>query len=196
MSIKPLLTALLLAVSPGALALNLVYNPDFDADTSGWSLAPQAGGGAYRDSYFGSPDAGTLRLDAYNTGNIAEAWQCVDLHAWTNMKLDVVLRFAQNTFAGTGFYEFKLDVQDAADCLGNTLTTIYVNGFGNPVAGTNGSTWTEAGVYGTDLPAGTLSGKLYFGVAAGSAGTSGFMLDHVQVGPLEEIFRDGIEIPN
>lgn len=193
MFIKPLIAALLLAASPGAFALNLVYNPDFDTSLDGWSVSVQAGGGAYRESYFGSPDSGTLRLDAYNFGNIAEAWQCVDLHAWTDMKLDVVLRFAQNTFAGTGFYQFKLDVQDAADCGGNTLTTIYINGFGDPVPGANGSTWTESSVYGTDLPGGTLSGKLYFGVAAGAAGTSGFMIDHVQVGPLEEIFRETFE---
>jgi hypothetical protein len=182
------------AISPSAFALNLVTNPDFDQDLSGWATSAQSGGGAYRDYFFGSPDGGTLRLDATNTGSIAEAWQCVDLHAWTNMKLDVGVRLAKNSLAGTGYYGGELDIQDASGCGGNTLMTITINDIGNPVAGTNASTWTDAGVYGTDLPAGALSGKLYFGVAAGVAGASAFMIDHVQVGPLEEIFRDTFEV--
>ena len=83
--------AMLLAASPGAFAINMVYNPDFDSNLDGWTLAPQTGGGVYRDFYFGSPIGGTLRLDATSDGAIAEAKQCVDIHKWVT--IDFALRY-------------------------------------------------------------------------------------------------------
>jgi hypothetical protein len=73
--LRKAIAALLIAASPGAFALNLVTNPDFDFDLAGWT---HAGAGAYRDFSFGSPDNGTLRLDALSNGATAEG-DCLTL---------------------------------------------------------------------------------------------------------------------
>jgi len=49
--LRKAIALLLIAASPGAFALNLVSNPDFDHDLSGWTVS----GGAYRESFFASP---------------------------------------------------------------------------------------------------------------------------------------------
>jgi len=190
MSARFLVAALLLAASPGAFALNLVYNPDFDSNADGWTLSTQTGGGAYRDSYFGSPNGGALRLDATSFTAIAGATQCVDVHSWTT--IDFALRYFAN-YVG-GYHQLKLDIYDAPGCTGNVLDTLYPNeGAAVAVDGIPATGWYEAGDYGFVLAPGSMSAQIDLGVAGTPTTISGYMIDHVQVGPLEEIFRDGFE---
>jgi hypothetical protein len=181
---------LLVAAAPGAFALNLVYNPDFNTDTSGWTLLPQAGGSAYRDFSFSSPGPGVLRLDAYGNGAIAEARQCVDIHKWTT--IDFSLHYFPN--ATQGYHEFKLDVYDAAGCTGNVLDSLYpIEAAAVPVDGYPATGWLEAGDYGYTLPSGALSARLDLADAGTVAGNASYLIDHVQVGPLDVIFADDFE---
>jgi hypothetical protein len=170
----------------------MVYNPDFDSDTSGWTLLPQSGGGVYRDFSFGSPDNGTLRLDSFSNGAIAEASQCVDIHKWTLTGIDFVLRYFAN--ASAGFHQFKLDIYDAAGCGGNVLDTLYpIEGAAVPVSGTPATGWLEAGDYGYALPPGALSARVDVNDAGTASGSASYFIDHVQVGPLDVIFVDDFE---
>src|SRR5689334_12198529 len=102
MPIRPRIAvaAILIAASPGAFAINMVQNPDFDVDLSDWTV----GAGGYRDFGCGSPDTGTLRLDALSNGATATAGQCVDIHKWVT--LDFALRYLVNVSGG--FHQFKL----------------------------------------------------------------------------------------
>ena len=187
MSAKLFVAALLLAMSSGASAIDMVYNPDFDTNADGWTLLPP--GGAYRDFSFGSPDTGTLRLDALSIGATAEATQCVDIHRWTQTGIDFALRYFPN--APQGFHEFKLDIYDAGGCGGNLLDTLYpIEGAAVPVSGTPATGWLEAGFYGYALPPGATSARVDFAVAGTVAGNASYMIDHVQVGPLDVIFVD------
>jgi len=100
--------------------------------------------------------------------------------------------------AGTGSYAFGVDLYDAADCRGNLLAGIALEPVGNPVGGSNGSTWIDADLPGIALPAGATSARIYFSVSAslpGMPGVAGFLVDHVQVGPREIIFADGFGDP-
>lgn len=188
---RKIFAILILVSSPGAFAIDVVSNPDFDSDTNGWTLL-SAGGSAYRDCCFGSPTTGTLRLDANFNGATAEARQCVDLHKWTQTGLDFALRYFPNS--PWGFHEFKLEIYDAAGCGGNLLDTLYpIEGAAVPVSGTPDTGWLEAGFYNYALPAGALSARLDFGVAGTAAGNASYLIDHVQVGPLDVIFADDFE---
>ena len=188
--LRKIVAVLLVAASPEAFALNLVYNADFATDTSGWTLLPQAGGSAYRDFSFGSPGSGVLRLDAYSNGAIAEAVQCVDIHKWTT--IDFSLRYFPN--AAQGYHEFKLDIYDAAGCTGSKLDSLYpIEAAAVPVDGVPATGWLEAGDYGYLLPPGSMSARLDLADAGTAAGNASYLIDHVQVGPLDVIFADDFE---
>jgi hypothetical protein len=188
--LRQIFAAVLIAASPWAFAINMVQNPDFDAGTTPWTLAPQSGGSVYRDCCFGSPDTGTLRLDAFSDGAIAEASQCVDIHKWVT--LDFALRYFAN--ASSGFHQFKLDIYDAADCGGTNLATLYPNeGAGVPVGGSPSSGWIEAGDYGYVLPVGAISALVDVSAAGTASGSASYFVDHVQVGPLDVIFVDNFD---
>ena len=190
MSIKSLLASLLLGASPGAFAINLTYNPDFDTNLDGWTLLPQSGGGVYRDFSFGSPDTGTLRLDALSNGAIAEIRQCVDIHKW--LTIDFALRYFANVTGG--FHEFKLDIYDAAGCTGNILDTLYPSeGGAVAVDGTPSTGWLEAGDYGYVLKPGAVTARIDLATAGTPAGNAGYLIDHVQVGPLDVVFVDNYD---
>jgi hypothetical protein len=192
--LRKAIAVLLIAISPGAFAINLVANPDFDHDLSGWDVS----GGPYRESFFGSPAGGTLRMDGYSYGVVEVATQCVDVHRWT--KIDFVLRYFVNLLYGSGTHMFSIDVYDAADCGGNKLTPSPISpneaaavaiSDGNPSSG-----WLEAGAYDIALPPGSTSALITFGIDTGTAanpGGAGYFMDHIQVGPLEEIFKDDFE---
>ena len=188
MPIRPRIAvaAILIAASPGAFAINMVQNPDFDVDLSDWTV----GAGAYRDFSFGSPDTGTLRLDALSNGATATAGQCVDIHKWVT--LDFALRYLVNVSGG--FHQFKLDIYDAPGCTGSKLDTLYpTEGSAVAVAGTPDPGWLEAGEYGFALQAGSMSARVDLSTAGTPGGDAGYMIDHVQVGPLEVIFDDGFD---
>jgi hypothetical protein len=186
MSARSWLAVLLLAASPGAFAINLVYNPDFDSNLDGWTPS----GGAYRDSYFGSPVGGTLRLDALSFSATAEATQCVDVHRWTS--IDFALRYFAN-YVG-GYHQFKLDIYDAPNCGGNILDTLYpIEAAAVAVGGNPATGWYEAGDYGFVLAPGSMSAHIDLGVAGTPTTISAYLVDHVQVGPLDVIFADGLE---
>lgn len=184
--LRQTIAALLIASSPGAFAINMVQNPDFDADLSSWNVS----GGAYRDFSFGSPATGTLRLDALADGAVALAAQCVDIHKWVT--IDFALRYFVNVSGG--FHQFKLDIYDAAGCGGNKLDTLYpIEAAAVPVTGTPDTGWLEAGDYGFVLKPGSMSARVDLGTAGTASGGAGYMIDHVQVGPLEVIFVDDFD---
>jgi hypothetical protein len=184
--LRTAIAAILFTASPGAFAINLVYNADFDIDLSGWTTS----GSAYRDFSFGSPDTGTLRLDALSNGATAVAGQCVDIHKW--LTIDFALRYLVNVSGG--FHQFKLDIYDAPGCTGTTLDTLYPNeGSAVAMAGTPDPGWLEAGDYGVALKPGSMSARVDLSTAGTSGGNAGYMVDHVQVGPLEVIFVDGFD---
>ena len=193
--LRKAIALLLIAASPGAFALNLVTNPDFDHDLSGWTVS----GGAYRESFFGSPVGGTLRMDGTSNDVVDVATQCVDVHRWTT--IDFVLRYFVNAQYGSGTHVFSVDVYDAADCAGNKLTppspiapneaAAVAISEGNPSSG-----WLEAGAYDVALPPGSTSALITLGIASGTAANPGgasYMMDHIQVGPLDVIFADDFE---
>ena len=184
--LRQTIAALLIAASPGAFAINLVSNPDFDADLASWTVS----GGAYRDFGFGSPATGTLRLDALSNGAIALAGQCVDIHKWVT--IDFALRYFVNVSGG--FHQFKLDIYDAASCGGNKLDTLYpIKAAAVAVAGTPDPGWLEAGDYGFVLKPGSMSAHVDLSTAGTAGGDAGYLVDHVQVGPLEVIFVDDFD---
>jgi hypothetical protein len=52
--------------------------------------------------------------------------------------------------------------------------------------------------YDVALPPGSTSALITFGIASGTAanpGAASYMMDHIQLGPLEEVFKDDFE-PN
>jgi hypothetical protein len=188
-NLPPWFAALLIAISPSAFAIDMVTNPDFATDTSGWTLV---GAGAYRDCCFGSPDTGTLRLDAYSAGAVSDATQCVDIHKWTVTGIDFALRYFPN--ATSGDHLFKLEIYDTAGCTGALLDTIYPNeGTAVPVGGSPATGWLEAGDYGYALPVGALSALLDVSATGTVAGNASYFVDHVQVGPLDVIFVDDFD---
>lgn len=191
----PIVAALLAAASSPCAAINAVQNPDMDGGIGGWS-ASESGGYVIGESYFGSPDAGSMRVQASSDDASATAFQCVDVHRWRT--LDIGARLLQVTLAGTGSYAFGVDVYDTAGCHGNLLAGVALEPVGNPVPGSNGSTWIDADLPGVALPVGATSARIYFSVSAslpGMPGVAGFLVDHVQVGPREIIFDDGFGDP-
>jgi hypothetical protein len=184
---RKIVAALLAIASPGAFAINMVSNPDFDTDTNGWALS-----GASRDFSFGSPDNGTLRLDALSVAAVAEGTQCVDIHKWSQTGIDFVLRYFPNATAGS--HQFKLDVYNAASCGGTLLDTLYPNeGTAVPVSGNPASGWLEAGDYRYALPPGALSARVDVSTTGTASGNASYLIDHVQVGPLDVIFVDNFD---
>ena len=192
MSVRTLLAFIvgLLAASPSAFAINLIANPEFSGNIDGWTVVPDGGTNGY-ESYLGSPSGGSLRLEA-DTNHSASAQQCVDVHRWVS--IDVVLRQIKLSEYGSGNHTFKLDVFDAPDCAGSILTTVAPPDTGVTVI-SFGYPWIEESVYDTLLPVGSLSAKFTLRVAGGVAVSShsGFLIDDVRVGPLDEIFIDPFE---
>jgi hypothetical protein len=188
--LRKLVAVLFFAASSGAFAIDLVNNPEFDADISGWTPLPQNGGGVYRDCCFGSPNDGTLRLDAFSDGAVAEATQCVDIHKW--LTIDFALRYFPN--ATSGSHQFKLDIYDTAGCTGTVLDTLYPDeGAAVPVTGNPSTGWLEAGYYGYTLKSGSMSALIDVSATGTAAGNASYFVDHVQVGPLDVIFADDYE---
>jgi len=61
------------------------------------------------------------------------------------------------------------------------------------VGGSPESGWLEAGDYDFVLKPGSLSARVDLGVAGTPSGDASYMVDHVQVGPLEVIFVDDFD---
>ena len=181
----------LIAASPVASAYNVLKNGAFNGGTAGWNLSSTGGGAASSESYFGSPAGGSLRLQSYNFGATSHADQCVDIHKW--FALDFSLRKFNDGESGSGTHPFKLDVYDAAACLGNVLSTITLPDAGAAVDGNPATGWIEVSVLGTPLPSGAISAKVNLDTIAGASGVSYYLLDDVQVVPTDEIFPDGFE---
>ncbi|HEX6833606.1 MAG TPA: hypothetical protein VF132_08735 [Rudaea sp.] len=191
---RAIVAAVLLSAST-LHATNAVQNPNFTGGISGWS-ASSVGGGAYYESYFGSPVGGALRLDTNSFNATAQGTQCVDLHKFVTMNaiaLDFSLRYAINGQSGTGTHQFKLEVYDQAGCAGNLLTTLVPDEAQAIAVDGIGAGWKEAGQYGTAYPPGALSALVSVQTASGSAGVANFMIDDVYVGPLDVIFADDLE---
>jgi hypothetical protein len=179
---------ILVAVSSGAHAWNILKNPDFSGGTTGWNITHTGGGTASYESFLGSPAGGSLRMDS--DPGTSHADQCVDVQKW--LVIDIAVRAFNNVPGGGGTHTNKLDVYDAADCGGNILSTITMPDAGTPVVETPG--WYEVSVLGTPLPSGAISAKLSLDTAAPSGSTSYFLLDHAQVVPPDEIFPNAFEL--
>ena len=181
------------ALPTPAAAWNLLKNPDFIGGTAGWNLSTTNSGTAGYESFFGSPDNGSLRLQSYNFNDTAHADQCVDVSKW--LDIDFSARKLYDGESGTGTHAFKLQIYDAAECGGNVLGTITLPEAGASVDGNPVGAWVEVSVLGTPLPSGALSAKVTLDTVAGSAGVSYYIVDDVQVVPPDEIFPDAFEAP-
>ena len=62
-----------------------------------------------------------------------------------------------------------------------------------PVSGTPDTGWLEAGFYGYALPSGATSARVDLATAGTASGNASYMIDHVQVGPIEVIFVDNFD---
>lgn len=194
MSLRCIRIASLLAAfaAGGAHAIDLVQNGSFSPDLSGWTAAPSGGATVQRDTYLGSPDSGSLRLNATGVAD-ALATQCVDVHAW--LRVDFVIRRIRNSEYGDGQHDFHADIYDADGCAGNKLDTITPPESGTLVGGIGGITWTESGVYDTVLPVGARSALISLRTSSGPSSKSEYLLDDVRLGPLDVIFANAFEAP-
>jgi len=173
-------------------ATNVVRNPDFVGGADGWDTAGTGGGSAYFESGFGSPTAGTLRMDAFVAGSGAYAEQCVDVRRLT--KLDFGYRFELVTNFGAAKHAVTLTFFDSSGCTGNAL--------GKPLAADEGDAppvengYKEAMSFSNLVPVGALSAHIEISAMGGSGGQQGgvsLLVDHVQVGPLDVVFFDDFE---
>lgn len=162
-------------------AANLVINPDFDTDLSGWITSTNGTGTVNFISYDGSPTAGALQLTANAVNDAASAQQCV---ATTTQNVDFYIR----TFAslGGGSTAFSAVAFNGAGCSGinlGTAITYTIAAPGNSVAGVS-STWSDkVNPANTNqaLPAGTASVLLKLEVI-GDGSSAFYLIDHVRFG--------------
>jgi hypothetical protein len=181
-----------LLISPlTASAWNVIKNPDFTGGITPWTTTFTNSGYPGFESFFGSPGNGSLRLQSYNFNDTSHAEQCVDIHKWS--VIDFSLRKIDAGESGTGTHPFALQVFDAADCGGNVLSTIPLPESGTAVDGNPATGWIEVSVLGTPLPPGAISARVSLDTIAGTSGVSYYLIDHVQVVPVDEIFPDDFD---
>jgi hypothetical protein len=185
--------AIALLASPGvASAWNALKNGDFVGGVTPWNHSATNGGDSSWESVFGSPGAGSLRLSSYAFTATSHADQCVDVHKWS--VIDFSVRQFDESPSGGGTHTFKFDIYDAASCGGNLLSTVTMPVSGDAVADGNPATgWQETSVLGSPLPSGAVSVKVNLDVVAGAATVAYFLVDNVQVVPVDEIFPDDFD---
>jgi hypothetical protein len=171
-----LVAALVLQIT-AAQAANLVQNPDFDSDISGWTSGP----GITWDSSNGSPGLGSLHIS--NELNFSTFSMCMVISAPQNIDLFAEMRLVWGSY---------VVIQGLA--YSDTNCSSYIDYFATTArSGPSINGWMKASAINVALPAGTQSVALAFSVQPDSSGPPDGNLDHVIFGPTDVIFRDGFE---
>lgn len=172
-----LLLAGLLPALPCAAA-NLLQNPGFDADISGWT--PTVNGGTVSwDGAIGDP-AGSILTSSPAPNTSATAAQCVAISAPANVDF-IVDGFADQSVLSGG-YIISATSFDAAGCTGTNLGDLPAGGTSFPPGGWGGF---EIAASNQPLPNGTQSVLVTVGSSAGAAAGSvdNYHFDNIQFGP-------------
>lgn len=165
-----------------ANAANLVTNPNFATDLSGWTVSSSGTASVTFESTSGSPTAGSIRLQATN-GGIAHAVQCV---AVSQQNHDLIAR--RYVAVATGDImeaDANVIVYDQPGCISSIVGFIAFN-IATGFAGTlNGSpqTWDEISDTNVPFPVGAASASVNLYVAANAGGVVDLYFDDVRFGP-------------
>ena len=169
-----------------ASAANLVQNPDFDTDASGWSVQTVGTASASALAVDGSPAAGSVELTATGNGldnSSVSIEQCITVIGPGPWVLGGRIR--QITPATDFIIGLSVDFLAMPNCgAGQTVFTYATAGAAVP--GVQGTYTQYSGSVLTDpMPGGgpTRSVLIAFRLDAGVVSTSTFRLDHVYFGP-------------
>jgi hypothetical protein len=156
-------------------AQNLLQNPNFDLDTSGWSVS---GSGTATWINSGSPTGGAIYLSATNTGPNVTAFQCVAISA--PAVIDVGGRsYTASSFGNGSTTEMTVKFFSGTGCSGTVLATIPVDtGTFDPP-----DNWFNRRVLTQSLPAGTQSARVEIS-AGGGDGQMLIYYDTMVFGPV------------
>lgn len=187
------LAAVLAAAPATAQVANRLANPDFSGGIGGWSTAAAGGGTAQYDFYFGSPGSGALALYAAGSGRSAHAEQCVGVADL--FTADFSLRALKSTEYGSGSHAFVVALFDGDGCSGTLQQQVAALASGQTFAGADGLTWSGFDALGLALPPGARSARVTVDVAGGGSGGASWIVDHVQFGRPDTLFRDGFDPP-
>lgn len=157
-------------------AQNLLQNPNFDLDASGWSVS--GSGTATWSSNQGSPTRGAIFLSATSTGPNVSVFQCVAISA--PAVIDVGARSFTSSSFGTGSTsDLTVSLFSGTACSGTVLGTIpVVSGTFDPP-----DNWFNRRALTQSLPAGTQSARVEISASAGT-GQMLILYDTVVFGPI------------
>jgi hypothetical protein len=188
----------IMASSSATGQLNLAKNPDFTTSSMEWQLESVPAGGAYYESFLGSPSGGSLRLETNTFNATSSAKQCISLEDMAkilNVKLDFSLRYVINIQGGTdATYTFTLSVFDGESCTGNVLNVVQLNENQSFAVNGVGANWREIDELGLPFPTGARSAQVFMQTSSGSDGVANYIVDHVLVGSKDVIFIDNVEM--
>ncbi len=173
---RPLRNALLLLAVPfSAFSANLVVNPNFDSDASGWTFGGGNGSSfAYWEDATGYPTAGSLGLVAGLVGDSPDARQCINI---SSQAVDLAA-YARIDYTGgdQNFGEVGISSFSTSDCSGGYIA--YARA-GMRLA-TDG--WVMHRLVDYALPATTQSVMIFLKLPVDSTSIGVFM-DQVAFGP-------------
>jgi hypothetical protein len=166
---------LMVAVAFPVSAQNLLQNPNFDLDASGWTVS---GSGTATWSANGSPTRGAILLSATSTGPEVSVFQCVAISA--PAVIDVGARsFTSSSFGDGSTNEMNVSLFSGTACSGAILGTISVaSGTFDPP-----DNWFNRRALTQPLPAGTQSARVELKANAGT-GQMIIYFDTVVFGPV------------
>ena len=173
---------------------NLLTNPDFDTDVSGWLKGPSgAGYDAFWTSQYGKPSPGAAEVFATTSGQFMYLEQCVDI-APQHVDLAAYSRIAGVGGDAQNYGNLTIAIFAQPACAGASR--------GNANADTFPSAdgWITHRLVDYSLQANTVSVMVSLLVVAQQVPVD-IQFDHVAFGPtgtvgdLDTIFRDGFEIP-
>jgi hypothetical protein len=162
-------------------AANVVPNPDFDSDISGWTAGP----GITWDGSDGSPGLGSLRIST--AGNNATFSTCMVISAPQKIDLSANIRLRWGRQAG--FQGIAYNDTNCSGYIAAFVTTL-------PPFWEFPEGWAQLSAAGVMLPDGTQSVVLAFIVLPNDSLSADASVDHVFFGPTAdgEIFRNSFEL--
>jgi hypothetical protein len=170
----------LMALATAAGAANLVVNPDFDTDASGWTSFGATISFDATMNQVGAPGSGAGLVTNPDPGFNQGVVQCIasGLSGGTSYDLGSWVYFASGQ-AGTGNAGIFATFFDQANCTGTQISSLFVNPYLPPPS----DTWTLLTVTGV-APAGSVSAWVYINVYnSGNSGSISAEYDGVRFGP-------------
>ncbi len=154
-----------LAASAPARAVNLLVNPDFDSDLSGWTEA----GAWSADDFAGDPGSGSLRLLDSLASNTVLARQCVS-PATTGERFNASAQARVAPGQSAGAVRFAVVFWDTIDCSAPSDTDAV--GYNQSASAPATGTWVDLGLFDLAAPALTQAVELQLVISTGSGGGS------------------------